>query len=228
MDRLFAIIVRINSVLFLLVLLGAAGSIAWMALESNRWQRRGGVEVTETESEAEKSPLLNFNRVERVAGTDTQMMHLTTQEKSAKYSSGGHGNETRNILFLNGPDRTAHWLFKDHKSLVMTAEQVPEESASSKERPASALYFEYVSVDSNKDGSLSSDDHLSVGLTKPDGNGFLEVLHDVSRVFSYAMLDQQHLSIVYQTGKVVKHAKVSVPAMKIESDQEIINVPGIR
>ena len=228
MDRLFAIIVRINSVLFLLVLLGAAGSIAWVALESNRWQRRGGVEVAETESEAEKSPLLNFNRVERVAGTDTQMMHLTTQEKSAKYSSGGHGNETRNILFLNGPDRTAHWLFNDHRRLIMSSAQVPEESASSKERPASALYFEYVSVDSNKDGSLSSDDHLSVGLTKPDGNGFLEVLHDVSRVFSYAMLDQQHLSIVYQTGKVVKHAKVSVPAMKLESDQEIINVPGAR
>jgi hypothetical protein len=88
MDRLFAIIVRINSVLFLLVLLGAAGSIAWVALESNRWQRRGGVEVTETESEAEKSPLLNFNRVERVAGTDTQMMHLTTQEKIGKVFIG--------------------------------------------------------------------------------------------------------------------------------------------
>jgi hypothetical protein len=110
----------------------------------------------------------------------------------------------------------------------MTSEQVHEASALSEERPTKVLYFEYVSVDGNKDGRLSTDDHLSVGLSKPDGNGFLEVLHDVSRVFSYAMLDQQHLSIVYQTGKVVKHAKVSVPAMKLESDQEIINVPGAR
>lgn len=225
MDRLFSIITKINSVLLLLVLLGAAGSIAWMTLQSSHWQRRGAVEVAESKSEVKKSILLNFERVENIKGTDTQMMRLTTQEKSAKFSSGGYGGETRNILFLNGADKNARWLFEDHKNLVLTTAQLHEESSSAKEQSTKALYFEYVSADSNKDGSLSTDDHSSVGLTKPDGSGFLEALRDVSRILSYGMLDEQHLSIVYQKGNVVRHAKFLTSAMKLESDQEIITVP---
>jgi hypothetical protein len=225
MERLFVIVGKINSILLLLVLLGAAGSIAWMTLESSQWRRRGAVEVAETDSGTKKPILLNFGRVENITGADTQMMRLTTQEKSAKFSSGDYGSETRNVLFLNGSEKVARWLFKDHKNLVLVSAQLHEESLS-KELPTKALYFEYVSEDTNKDGSLSAKDHSNIALTKANGTDFVEVLHDVSRIFSYGMLDQQHLSIVYQKGTIVRHAKYSIPAMKLDSDQEIVNVPS--
>jgi len=77
------------------------------------------------------------------------------------------------------------------------------------------------------DGNLSAKDHSNVGVTNPDGTGFMELLHNVNRVLSYSMLDQEYLSVVYQRGTVVKHAKYSVTSMKLESDQEIVNVPDL-
>lgn len=226
MDRLFVIIGRINSILLLLVLLGAAGTIAWMSSGNNQWRRRGAVEVAEGDSGAKKSILLNFEKVEDIKGADTQMMRLSTHRKSGKYSSGGSGSETRNVLFLKGSNKAPRWLFTDHKNLVLVSVQLHEESSALKEPSTRVLYFEYVTNDTNKDGSLSSEDRSNVGFAKPDGTGFVEVLRDVSRVLSYQLLDQEHLSVVYQKGSTVKHAKFAVATMKLESDQEIVNVPS--
>lgn len=224
MERFFAILGRINSLLFLAALIGAATSVAWMTLETNRWRHRGSVEVAESDSGGQKPILLSFERLENISGSDTQMMRLTAQ--SAKFSSGGYGHEIRNIVFLRETDNVAKWLFKDHKNLILASVQLHEESSNSKDQPTKALYFEYVTLDTNNDGKLSSDDHSNIGLTKPDGTDFLELLHDLTRVFSFRMLDRQHLSIVYQKGTAVKHAKFSLDTMKVVADQEIVNVPS--
>nr|WP_315495434.1 hypothetical protein [uncultured Rhodoferax sp.] len=226
MDRLFIIIGRINNVLLLLVLIGAAGSVVWMTAESNQWKRRGAVEVADAESGANKSVLLNFEKIENITGSNTQLMRLTAQEKSAKFSSGGYGGETRNVVFLTGTEKAARWLFKEHKNLVLVTAQLSSESRSSKEEPTRALYFEYVSNDTNQDGALSSADHSNIGLTRPDGTAFVEVLNGLSRVLSYEMLDEQNLSVIYQKGKAVRHAKFSVANLKLVTDQEIVNVPS--
>ncbi len=227
MERLFVIIGRINSILFLIILLGAGISIALMMSESNRWQRRGAVEVPDGKSGSKKPILVGFEKIENITGANAQMLKLTTYEKSEKFSSGGYGTETeiRNVLFLTGTEKVARWLFKNHKNLIFVASQLGEESIDSEKEPTQALYFEYVAADTDGDGKLSSADRSNIGLSKPDGTGFLEVLHDISRVFSYEMLDQQHLSVVYQKGATVRHAKFSVASMKLEADQEIINVP---
>ena len=226
MERLFVIIGRINSILFLIILLGAGIFIASMMMESNRWEPRGAVEVPDGKSGSKKPILVSFEKIENITGANVQMLQLTTKEKSEKFSSGGYGTETRNVLFLAGTEKTARWLFKDHKNLIFVASQLREESIDSEKEPTQALYFEYVAADTDGDGKLSSTDRSNIGLSKPDGTRFLEVLHDVSHVFSYEILDQQHLSVVYQKGATVRHAKFSLASMKLEADQEIINVPN--
>jgi hypothetical protein len=225
MDRLFTIIARINSALLLLILLGAGVALAWTVAESSRWHRRGAVTVTETAADSHHSVMLNFGELETITGTNTQMMRLTASEKSTKFSSGGGGSETRNILFLIGNEKAARWLFKDHKNLILVASQLRKESSDSREQPTKALYFEYVANDTNKDGELSSEDHSNVALANPSGTGFWVVLQDVSRVFSHQLVDQTYLSVVYQKGTTVKHSRFSLPSFKLEVDQEIINVP---
>jgi hypothetical protein len=226
MDRLFTIIARINSVLLLLILLGAGVALAWTAaVESNRWHRRGAMAVTETEADPHHPVMLNFGDLETVTGTNTQMMRLTAREKSTKLSSGGGGSEIRNILFLTGNEKAPRWLFKDQKNLILVASQLRKDSSGAREQPTKALYFEYVADDTNKDGELSSEDRSNVALANPSGTGFWLVLQDVSRVFSHQLVDQTYLSVVYQKGTTVKHSRFSLPSFKLEVDQEIINVP---
>lgn len=226
MERLFIIIGRINNVLLLLVLIGAAGSIVWMTAESNKWTRRSAVEVPEAESGANKSILLNFENVENIDGANAQWMRLTAQDNSTAFSSGGHGEETRNVVFLTGSEKAARWLFKEHKNLIVVTAQLSSESYDSKDSHTRALYFEYVSTDTNRDGALSSDDHSNVGLTRPDGTAFVEILTDLDRVLSYGMLDEQNLSVVYQRDRTVRHAKFSVANLQLVTDQEIVIVPS--
>lgn len=226
MERYFVIIGRINSILFLLVLLGAAASVSWLTFTASQSQRRGVVEVVDADSAGEAPVLLGFERIESILGADALMMRLTTQGKSGKFSSGGYGGETRNVLFLSGSDKVSRWLFKDHKNLILVSTQLNEESSSPMESPTKALYFEYVVADTNNDETLSSEDNSSVGLAKPDGSGFIEILGDVSRVLLYDVTDQENLSVVYQKGTVVRLAKYSLRTMSQLSDQQIVNVPS--
>lgn len=222
MDRLFTIIGRINSVLLLVVLLGAGVAVGWMTAASNRWERRGAVEVPEANSSMKPSVMLSFDRLENVTGANAQMLRLTTRERSSKFSSGGGGSETRNVLFLTGTAKTARWLFKDHKNIILNLSQLHADP----EQATKALYFEYVTDDTNGDNQLSSEDHSNVALTTPDGTGFTEVLHNVDRIFSFDVLDQVHLSVVYQKGATVRHARYLLTTLKLEIDQEIITVPS--
>lgn len=225
MERLFVIIGKINSLLLLVVLIGVGISVAWLTMANNRWERRGAVEVPEAESSSNKSVLLSFDRFEHISGTNAQMIQLTTSTKSTKFSSGGGGSETRNVVFLTGHKKTARWLFKDNKNLILTVSQLHKDSDESKAPATEGLYFEYVTEDTNGDGVLSSEDHSNVALTKPDGTGFSEILHDVSRVFSREVPEQQYLSLVYQKGTTVRHARFSLSSFKLEVDQEIVSLP---
>jgi hypothetical protein len=225
MERLFTIIQRINSLLLLAVLLGAAGAIIFVTSESTRWQRRGAVEVAESGSGDKKPIIVSFHRVEGITGSDTQMMRLTTNEKTTKFSSGGYGKETRNILFLSGDEKTARWLFNDHKNLLFAVSQLREESSNKEDTTTKALYFEYISNDTDEDGNLSSADHSNVALTKADGTGFTTTLANTNKVFLYEMVDPKHLSIVFQKDGKVRHLKIAISDFSVVSDQEIIDVP---
>ncbi len=226
MERLFIIIGRINSILLLLVLLFAGLSIAWVLLSDKQWQRRGAIEVLAGKSASKEQVLLSFERIENITGASTQMMLLSAKENSVTFSSGGgYRSETRNVLFLTRHEKTARWLFPKQNNLIFVAAQLREESKNAEANPTRALYFEYVKDDSNGDGKLSSQDLSSIALTNPDGSGFVEVLHGVSRVLSYEILGSQNLVVVYQVGKAVRYAKFSVVSFTKESDQEIVNVP---
>ncbi len=226
MERFFIIIGRINNVLLLLVILGAGFSIVWMSWSSNQWQHRGAIEVPTGDHASKTQVLLQFERIENIKGANTQMMLLSARSKSARFSSGsGYESETRNVLFLTGSEKTARWLFPKQNNLILVTAQLSEESKDAKDNPIKALYFEYVKDDTDGDGKLSNQDNSSVALSKPDGSGFVEVLHGVSRVLSFEMIGSQYLSVVYQVDKTVRHAKFSVFSLTKEADQEIVNVP---
>ena len=81
------------------------------------------------------------------------------------------------------------------------------------DRPAKALYFEYVTDDTNGDGKLTSADKSSVSLARPDGSGVTEVLHGVDRVLSYDLNADNSVSVLYQTASTLHNAKFAAILM---------------
>lgn len=222
MDRLFTIITRTNSVLLLLVLIGAGVSLVSMSWPRDGSKRRGAIEVSE---QGERSPvILQLERIEKIRGAGTQMLLLSERTRPGKLSSGSeYAPKTRNALFLSGPEKKARWLFPKQSNVILTTAQL-QDADEPKTKPTRALYFEYVAADTDGDGKLTDQDHSTVALAKPDGTGIVEVLSSVSRVISYDLPSEKQLSVVYQIGPVVRHALITIPSFAKESDQEIVRV----
>jgi len=226
MERMFLFVSRINSILLLLVLIGAAILIAWMAWAGNQGRNLDQFEVPSGETTSSTKILLRLARVQNVTGTDTQMILLSAEGRPGTFPSVYSGSsETRNVLFLTGSEVKAQWLFTHQNNRILVTEQLREEIKESRDNPTKALYFEYVSSDTNNDGKLSNQDLSNVGLAKPDGLGFTDVLTGVTQVLSNKLLDSQKISVVYQSRNSVRHATFSVSSFKLETDQEIGTVP---
>ncbi len=226
MPKLFDAIAKLNSVLFLCLLLISIFAVSFIFFDNNRWRNRGAVEVRESASPNEPAMLLNVERLESILGANTQMIRLTTEGKSEKFSSGGNDNQIRNILFLTGKEKEARWLFADHKRLILNVSQLRDERRDLIESPTKALYFEFVEVDNNNDGKLTASDSINIALTQPDGTGFLEILKNINRVHSHDILDKEFLSIVYQKSNTIRHAKFTIKSRKLVVDQQILALPN--
>ncbi|MDD2774697.1 MAG: hypothetical protein PHU06_01945 [Gallionella sp.] len=229
MDRLFIFIKKINSILWFLLLIGIASGLLWGVWESFHWQRRDSFPVV-AESGEKKTVMMNFGSIERVVGTETQMVDLALQGEEGRFYSGSGYRKNENVinlLFVTGQNQTAHWLFKNHKNLILTAVQLHEKGNNdSDQTPTRALYLEYVTQDTDGDGHLSDKDSLNIALTKTDGSGFLDVLRGVDRVLFHELLTPESLSILYQKNKTLRQATVSLPNMTLQNDREVVALPN--
>lgn len=225
MERFFVTINRINSVIFLVVLLATGGMVLWLLGTQLSSSRDRAITVASPEGRGNGATPLRLGSLEHISGSDTDMLSLTSSKEDGKFSSGGYGSDARNILFLNGEAMKPHWLFANHNNLILRNTQLKQSSSDDEKGPALALYFEYIAKDSNGDGKLSSLDTSTVALTLPDGSGFTDILHDVDRVFSFETAGDKQLSILYQKGKSIRHARVSIATMQPTSDQEVIQAP---
>lgn len=225
MERLFSLIAKINSLLLLVVLLAGGISIAWFLWSNSQWQRRGAIEVPADDSSSSKRVFLRFERIQKVTGSNTRMLLLSAEGRSGKLYSGGYGSETRNVLFLTGAAKKARWLFPSQSNLILVTDQLREDKEKEHKAPTKALYFEFVTKDTNGDGKITSQDRSTVGLAKPDGTGFVEVLKEVTRVLSHELLDDKILSIVFQSGQTIRHATFSLSSLAMVSEAEVVNVP---
>jgi hypothetical protein len=225
MERIFSLIAKINSLLLLLLLLAGGISVSWFLWSNNQWQRRGAIELQADGSSSSKSVLLRFEGIQKVRGSDTQMLLLSAEDRSEKFSCGGYNSKTRNVLFLSGAEKNTHWLFPSQSHLILVVDQLGEGDDSENKVPTKALYFEFITKDSNGDGRITSQDQSTVGLSKPDGAGFVEVLTEVTRVLSHEILDDKVLSIVFQSGQSIRHATFSLGSLAKISEAEVVKVP---
>lgn len=150
MDRIFSWINRINSVLFLLVLIGVSigATLTYLAYQEmfDRYHRETASVASQSEP-AEQPLRLSLGEVDRINGSNTLMVFLFGEEP---WGSKGRNEEIRNVLFLSGDGAHARWLFETHTNLLQEIDELRRQDASTE-----ALYYEIVRTDSDGDGELT-------------------------------------------------------------------------
>jgi hypothetical protein len=226
MERIFGVIKKINSVVLLLVLVGIVTTVVWVWRSATDWERRGEIPVAAGGARSEKI-LLQIGEIENIKGANVQMLTLTSRPVERGFVSKGYDDEIRNVIFLSGKEMTVRWMFPTHRNLVLRTVQLKlgDDAKTADKAPAKALYIEYITQDTNKDGRLSMADAGHIALLKPDGTGFVEVLGKVTRILSYDMTDDEQLSIVYQADKSIRHARFSIETFKKVHEQAVLDLP---
>lgn len=221
MERFFTIIRRINSILFLLVLLGVGASAAWWSWQLHQWYARydPSQETAETEDGADEPAYAELGDADTVTGTGTQMFSLTAE------GLGRRGRQIRNILFLSVEAPQGRWLFPDHGNLILETDQIRPWRANDGTAPSTALYFEFVPAEPESGREPSEFDFFSVALSRPDGTGLVEVLQDVDQVLSFEQFDAGSLTVVYRDRRDLRRARIALDSFAIISNQPVATLP---
>lgn len=214
MDRVFRWIRRVNSVLFLLVLIaGSFGAVqlyvAYRDMLASYTARNTPQEMAEPERDPE-SVRLSLGEAERVRGTDIIAIVLYSEDGTGSRRSYRH-EQMRNVLFLsqNGPG--TRWLFETHTNTLLEFDELRQA-----EQPTRAFYYEIEATD---------DDSLTIALSRADGSDFTEILTGVTRVLSHEQTDDRVLSVVYQTDDRLWHARFDLDTFSKLSEQSLVDVP---
>lgn len=219
MNRFFAFIKRINTLLLILLLLFLAFALS--KLWENYAGRRNGrtIAVVDSGNAEQKTVRMRLGRVERVSGQPVQLVYLLVEGDSRGFYSGSKAEDRRNVLFvpLEGKGR---WLFPQHQQLLLNSEQLRLE-----EQPTQALLFSVINRDSDGDGRLSDEDKQDIVLCQPDGSGQVTALKEIDHLLSNELLSASKLSLLYQQNHALHQAIFALPSLKLQSEQRISSWP---
>jgi hypothetical protein len=221
MERFFRIIRRVNSVLFLVVLLGAGGCTIWYALTLYHWHQSRDRPITADKEDDPDPILLTLGDAETVTGTDVQMLRLMADGQYGRRQD----QDTRNILFLSANDHRGTWLFPTHDNLILETDQIRPWRSDDLNAPTKALYIQFIPGDPEHAIGPSQYDPFAVALIRSDGTGLAEVLRDVDEVLSYEQFDANSLSITYRNLEELRLARISLDTFAKLSDDLVTAVP---
>ena len=226
--KIFRVLNRINSIIFLLVLLSGLALIFLISFETSSWNNRGSVEVAENPAD-KNSAMINLilGNINKICGHDAQYIELRSKRNGGKFSSGYSGGETRNVLFLVGKELQTKWLFPDHKNLVQRVAPLKLGRDCKKQEEVLSIYYELVTQDTNKDGVLNSDDLSVLALTRPDGTNYVVIDSGVQSVIDKSVIDKgKTLMLLTQKEGMVQLKKYSIETFELISSKTILDIKG--
>lgn len=221
-SKIFQIIKRINSILFLIFAAGGCLAVIFIIFSTNRWQDRRAVEVVQNNAAGEKDKIeLVLGNIADIPGYDTQFVRLRSRASGGKFSSYSGGGETRNVLFVTGNELNTHWLYKSHSYLIDEFSILKQQIEKNKEK-AVAIYIETIKDDSNNNNHLDRDDLHTIALTDPYGNKYTEIDSQVQSVIDRNVVENgEYLLVLMQNENKIILKKYSLKTFELASEKVI-------
>ena len=222
-NRFFLTVNRINSVLILLVALGALISMIVLNILSSTYGSRNAVQVHDEKSN--KTVDLRLGDLEAMKGHDIETVKLFSDASARGFSSGYPGSQIRNILFLFGDDLKAKWLYESNNFLINCFCKLRASNKYNGEDPVIAVYVAVVKNDTNGDGDISAEDGLTLALAKPDGSDYTEIDKGIRKVLdSTVSADGQSVTFLLHIDTNIVAKKYSLSTFGLISERTISEI----
>jgi hypothetical protein len=102
-----------------------------------------------------------------------------------------------------------HWLFDTNQYLIYESHLLYE-SDNGQDKPVIAILYQLIKQDSNADQRLSSNDSMTIGISKPNGTAYQTILENVDDIVGKQLVDNQTLLLLYHSQDKVFSAHVDL------------------
>ena len=213
-NKFFTWIQRLNSLLFLLLILLSIGLTSFIFIQNYSRDHSDSVKVANSKKTIEQPELLKLNTLDNICGTEDHYLRLTSRSsENTGLSSGGYdySKPIRNLLFITGQQMNAHWLLDDNNSLIVETTQLGSDYHCEKKK-THAIYYEIIKKDTDQNGKLDKADAITVALSLPDGTGFTELVTGNMEILDYQLDGSGSLfSLLLQQGNDIVLQKYALP-----------------
>ena len=198
-SRFFLWINRLNSIVFLLLLLCGLGFTLINALDglSSHRQEQSVAFTNDEKTQLENNPIdLHLGSSSQICGTDLSYIELQTQPRSSGSFSSGYNSDIKNILFTEMQTMKNWWLFDSNKQNIDQIIQLQhnENSTCSSEKTIALMFVI----------SVPNSDKKSIALSATDGNDYRVVSSNIDRLIeSNISHDGSYLITIEQSGSEV-------------------------
>lgn len=222
--KIFTTINRINSLVFLLLLLAGVGIVLTSLFSSNSRQQDRTVVVEDTGNETENRIELVLGNLHEIFGHNNHYVELSSRSSDGKFS-GYSGGNIHNVLFFTGDKLNSQWLYKEHKNLIEQIDLLNSHQNGYDNKTTQAIYIRVIRHDSNNNGELDSNDNNTLALTRPDGTDYTEIITDIEALIDRDTSNNaRELLILYQSKGQVILKKFSLVTFKLLSERVITEI----
>jgi len=222
-NRLFIFINRLNSILFLVMLVSVIGFTAYTFAKLNRGRSTQAVEIQSPDKPAGEHEVIELSEVEQVYGLDYQMI-MAYSRRDGVLGSGGYSRTLRNMLFLDPEGTNPKWLLETNDHVITEATQLWHED-DQLDYITDYHYFSIVSADTNSDGLLSDEDSIDLFISSPSGSDVFVLADDLDKVIHHQYYDNNRtLSILAQVGKKIVYRTYSLESLQLLSEKLVTHV----
>lgn len=225
-SKIFKNIWRVNAIIIMIVgILGVALTLFACIMTYKDITRdrsvRNIVNITESPEDDENWRL---GRIIPITGSNLVMMPLESDQSYSGSSYNKHSSSIRNFLFIDIIDDKQYWLFQNNDYLITQTSQLPKSAHSEKKEETKALLYYIVKSDTNNDSTLASSDLLTIALSKPNGEGYVEILENIDFVNDYDPINEKSVLLVFQKNNVGFSAKIDLESLSISNPKELPSI----
>ena len=209
---------RINAVVILVcgLLAFAVLLIVGYRLLQDIFRTRVASSIVNVNPETQESESLRLSAFTRIPGTELLAAQLAASQEYRQSYYSKSGSSTRNYLFLDAKTKATNWLLNANGSLIVNDEQLyADPTIESSKRMTSAILYEVVKRDSNRDSRLSGADQLTIMLFPIASKHVVELLTISGEVFGIQQLSSNEVLIFYRNGFDHFAATLDIAAAKI-------------
>lgn len=214
---------RINSVLFLFLIILMIGLVIYVYITTRTMFAPNEVVVKQTSSSKtidDSNEPLRLGKITKVYGNDVQYLRLNSTKQKR-----GYQENTRNIVFFEGEDLKSHWLFKTNNNKIEKVSQLLKPANNAEEIETVAIYYQVRNEDTDKNGKIDKKDVLKVALTSPNGLDYTEIDQGMTSIQDYSIdPDSLILTILTQFEDTLILKKYSLQTKQKISEREISRI----